>query len=220
MKSIQFEDYSFFVPGTGHVRISGFLEPLQSLHVGGPSGIGKTTWLRSVAGLVSDQEHGSLKIFDQECVGAESSKRSLSMVFQGFQLFAHLTVEENLLIAFERQDSLRLLSGDLKLERIARILNKLNLSEKSSQLASGLSGGEHQRIAIARALLSEASVVLLDEPFSALDAKSIKLVSDVLQQYQKEHEASFLIVSHRRGDLWASNMKELDWKDGQLCLEF
>lgn len=222
MKSLEFEEYSWIVPTrpAERVALSGALEVGESLHISGASGIGKSTLLRSVAGLLPAGEGGVLKIDGRDVVKNNEVARPLAMVFQGPQLFDHLSVEENLLLAFDGVVHLRPLSRDLKRERMEGQLAQLGLPDRLAQRAAGLSGGEHQRIAIARALLSESPVVLLDEPFSALDRVAIELVNAAMRAHQSKHQTSFLVVGHRREELELSLVKDLHWVEGQTWLEF
>lgn len=219
MISVNFEDYAFTVPGSGRMSVRGQLRAGESWHLNGPSGIGKSTFLRSVAGLRPGSESGSLRLFGNEMVGQDID-RPLAMVFQGPQLFPHLSVRENLMIAFEKESQLRALSRDLKSERIRQMLTRLGLLDKLDDLASGLSGGEHQRVAIGRALLSQARLLLLDEPFSALDAQAVELVNDLLREHVKSLTATLLVVTHRREDFLISTAKAVEWSRGQTCLDF
>lgn len=220
MKSVIFDGYSFQVPTKARVALSGQLGARELLHISGPSGIGKSTLLLSMAGFTCDDEQGSLKVDGAEMVGAATSARPLAMVFQGYQLFAHLSVLENLLIAFERRLSLRSLSPELKKGRAAAVLEKLGLVDKLNASAMDLSGGEHQRVALGRALLSEAPWLLLDEPYSALDVTTISKVNDLLREYVAKHEAVVIVTSHRRADFWTDGVRDLEWKAGETCLKF
>ncbi len=220
MQFVKFKEYSFLVPAKNRIAVDGELNETEVLHVGGASGIGKTTFLRSVAGLITSGEQGSLNIGGLEMVDKSMASRPLAMVFQGYQLFSHLTVFENLLVSFERVDALRALSRELKKERIESSLRKVGLIDKLEVPASALSGGEHQRVSICRALLSESPLLLLDEPFSALDAAVISQINEILQEYLTKHRATLLVTSHRPGDFWQTGVKTLEWKEGQKCLTF
>jgi ABC-type multidrug transport system ATPase subunit len=220
MKSVEFKNYSFLIRGQDRVVVNGHLNAQELLHISGGSGIGKTTLLRSIAGFMKDSEQGSLELFGTQVMGKEASKRHLAVVFQGFQLFSYLSVFENLLISFERQASLKALSLDLKKQRIEALLKSVELFDKIFVQASTLSGGEHQRVAICRALLSEAPLLVLDEPYSALDARLIVKINELIQLYMQKHKASVIVTSHRRQDFWSEGVKEIEWKTGQQELSF
>lgn len=137
----------------------------QVLALLGPSGCGKTTLLRAIAGL---QEHdgGSITIGDEvmsnERTFVAPERRRVGMVFQDGGLFPHLTVEQNVGFGLRHHDN--------PTQRINEMLDLVSMGEFGSRLPGTLSGGQRQRIAVARALAPEPSVLLLDEPFSALDA--------------------------------------------------
>lgn len=137
----------------------------QVLALLGPSGCGKTTLLRAIAGL---QEHtgGSITIGDEKMSDATTfvppERRRVGMVFQDGGLFPHLSVKQNVGFGLRHHDN-----PD---RRIAEMLDLVSMTEFGDRLPGTLSGGQRQRIAVARALAPEPSVLLLDEPFSALDA--------------------------------------------------
>ena len=137
----------------------------QVLALLGPSGCGKTTLLRAIAGL---QEHdgGSITIGDDVVSDPHTfvapERRRVGMVFQDGGLFPHLTVEQNVGFGLRHHDN--------PTQRVSEMLELVSMSDFSKRLPGTLSGGQRQRIAVARALAPEPSVLLLDEPFSALDA--------------------------------------------------
>ncbi|MBC7782964.1 MAG: sulfate ABC transporter ATP-binding protein [Burkholderiales bacterium] len=136
----------------------------------GPSGSGKTTLLRIIAGLeIADQ--GQVR-FNDEIVDAEHvSRRKVGFVFQHYALFRHMSVAENVAFGLKaRPWRLRPRRAEIK-DRVMKLLDMVQLANLAHRMPSQLSGGQRQRVALARALAVEPKVLLLDEPFGALDAK-------------------------------------------------
>ena len=132
----------------------------------GPSGCGKTTLLRVIAGF-EDQDHGIECIDDVDVSGLSPEKRHCNTVFQSYALFPHLSVFENVAFPLRIKKTPKKLLRELVMKHLALVQLEAHANKKPSML----SGGQKQRVAIARALINEPSVLLLDEPLSALDAK-------------------------------------------------
>lgn len=164
----------------------------------GHSGSGKTTLLRTIAGL-NQQATGSI-IFNEQVfldsnnkVNIKAENRQLSMVFQQPRLFPHLNVEQNLDFAIKRCQHSQLNKADIiDLTNIKALVNK-NINQ--------LSGGEQQKVALARAILSEPKLLLLDEPLSALDRKSKKELISLLKTVNKALNLPMIYVSHSSEEL-------------------
>ncbi len=157
----------------------------------GPSGCGKTTLLRMIAGLEAPTD-GRLFLNGKDITGQPAHERGFGMVFQSLALFPHLNVAEN--IGY----SLRLRSGNAKLraERVEELLELIRLPGIGKRAVSALSGGQRQRVAIARALAQEPQILLLDEPFSALDAKLREEMQVEIRQLQQKLKISMILVTH------------------------
>lgn len=132
----------------------------------GPSGCGKTTILRMIAGF-EEPTSGEILIKGECVTDIPSFERQVGMVFQNYALFPHLTIEENLAFGLK----IRKMDKSLIKEKVERSLELVRLSGKNLRYPSQISGGEQQRIALARALIIEPDLLLLDEPLSNLDAK-------------------------------------------------
>lgn len=132
----------------------------------GPSGCGKSTLLRSIGGFESVTE-GSISIDNQDITTLPPEKRPTIMVFQGYNLWERMTVFENLEFGLK----LRKIPKDERKNKIADMLEMLGISAMAQKYPQQLSGGQQQRVAIGRALVLEPEILLLDEPYSALDAK-------------------------------------------------
>ena len=132
----------------------------------GPSGCGKTTLLRSIAGFV-EPDAGRVLVNGNDISGLPPNQRQVGYVFQNYALFPHLSVANNVAYGLKVR---RRPTSEVK-ERVARVLDLVDLAPLASRYPAQLSGGQQQRVAIARALVLEPSILLLDEPFNALDAK-------------------------------------------------
>jgi len=157
----------------------------------GPSGCGKTTALRIAAGFESPNS-GALVIGSTSVLQLPAQKRNMGMVFQNYSLFPHLTVAENVEfgLSVRRQDKLR------RLERVKEMLELVQVGELGARYPHQLSGGQQQRVALARALAIEPSVLLLDEPLSALDAQVRVEVRNEIRSLQKNSNMTTLFVTH------------------------
>ena len=161
----------------------------------GPSGCGKTTLLRVIAGF-EDPDTGIVAIDGREVNGLPPDKRRCNTVFQNYALFPHLSVFEN--VAFPLR--LRKVPNRLVKEQVRRHLALVQLESHAGKKPSQLSGGQKQRVAIARALINEPSVLLLDEPLSALDAKLRQHMLLELDQIHDQVGITFIYVTHDQAE--------------------
>jgi ABC-type Fe3+/spermidine/putrescine transport system ATPase subunit len=158
----------------------------------GPSGCGKTTLLKILAGF-EDPTAGTLEIQGANMQGVPAAKRPTRMVFQKLALFPHKTVADNIGFPLKLQ---KVAKAEMD-QRIAEMLDLMHLKrEYLTRYPVQLSGGEQQRVALARALISRPSVLLLDEPMSALDAKLKKSLQAELKKLHRELGTSFVLVTH------------------------
>jgi spermidine/putrescine transport system ATP-binding protein len=157
----------------------------------GPSGCGKTTLLRVIAGF-EDPDAGTVGIDGRDVSGLPPDKRRCNTVFQSYALFPHLTVFEN--VAFPLR--LRRVPNRLVRELVMKHLSLVQLEAHADKKPSMLSGGQKQRVAIARALINEPSVLLLDEPLSALDAKLRQRMLVELDSIHDKVGITFIYVTH------------------------
>ncbi|WP_207481881.1 ABC transporter ATP-binding protein [Arenibaculum pallidiluteum] len=157
----------------------------------GPSGAGKTTTLRLIAGLERPSE-GSIRIGGRDVTRWTPGERNLAMVYDRHSLFPHLSVFENLAYPLR----VRKMSEAEIFARIAAVAETLQVERLLDRYPSQLSGGQMQRVAIGRALVREASVYLLDEPISHLDAKLRAKMRVEFKRLQRDFRATMLYVSH------------------------
>lgn len=162
----------------------------------GRSGSGKSTLLRCINGLEGYQEGsiklGGMTITDRDSQAREIS-RSIGMVFQNFNLFPHMTALENVMLAPRRV--LKKSQAECR-ELAQRMLEKVGLGDRLDYYPANLSGGQQQRVAIARTLVLKPRIILMDEPFSALDEPTRIDMQAMITQLWKEVEATVFIVTH------------------------
>jgi molybdate transport system ATP-binding protein len=166
----------------------------------GPSGSGKTTCLRAVAGIVTPDE-GRISIGDRLYFDSPSGanlsiqQRRVGFVFQDYLLFPHMTAEQNVAYGMRAGDHGGK-SKAAKRERARELLSLLGIEYAARQYPRELSGGESQRVALARALASDPAIVLLDEPLSAVDAKTRARLLVEIKATQQRAGIPFLYVTH------------------------
>jgi sulfate transport system ATP-binding protein len=157
----------------------------------GPSGSGKTTLLRVIAGL-EIPDSGTVLFREDDITQHSARDRNVGFVFQHYALFRHMTVFEN--VAFGLR--VRKWPEQRVRERVKELLHLVRLEEKASLYPANLSGGQKQRIALVRALAPEPKVLLLDEPFGALDAKVRAELRDWLRRFHDEIHVTSIFVTH------------------------
>jgi|TARA_B100001142_G_scaffold143124_1_gene144316 iron(III) transport system ATP-binding protein len=157
----------------------------------GSSGSGKTTALRLIAGF-DRPDAGIIEMKNEVIVSDEvwlpPEKRNIGMVFQDYALFPHLTVEKNIAFGLGK--------NDLEKGRLKEVIDMCNLSGLINKFPQELSGGQQQRVALARALAPNPEVVLLDEPFTSLDAQMARVLRDEVVELLKNTETTAIIVTH------------------------
>ena len=157
----------------------------------GPSGCGKTTLLRMVAGLLR-ADSGTIKVDSRVVTHLPAYKRNIGMVFQSYALFPHLTVAENIAFGLRAKGQSRTTIE----QRVAGALAAVQLSELSGRSVRALSGGQQQRVALARAMIVRPAVMLLDEPFSALDHNLREAMRIETRQILRKMGATVIFVTH------------------------
>jgi sulfate/thiosulfate transport system ATP-binding protein len=162
----------------------------------GPSGSGKTTLLRIIAGLEGPDEYGRILFGDEDVTYRSAKDRGVGFVFQQYALFRHMTVFENIAFGLRvRPSHTRPSRGEIK-DRVHKLLKLVQLRGFEHRYPSQLSGGQRQRVALARALAVEPKVLLLDEPFGALDAKVRKELRRWLRELHSEIHVTSIFVTH------------------------
>ncbi|WP_455940704.1 sulfate/molybdate ABC transporter ATP-binding protein [Helicobacter pullorum] len=176
----------------------------------GKSGAGKTTILRILAGLTTP-DFGIIKVQDsiwfssKDKINIPPQKREIGFVFQDYALFPNMSIEENLLFAFPKR-------GDKK--HIEELLEIVELQNFRKVKPSMLSGGQQQRVALIRALVRNPKILLLDEPFSALDASMSQRLQEELLKIHQKFELTTFFVSHNLADVFYLSQYVLHLNNG------
>lgn len=161
----------------------------------GPSGCGKTTLLRIIAGLET-ADYGSIYLEEDDATLTGARERQVGFVFQHYALFRHMSVFENVAFGLRVKPRSERPSEEKIREKVSELLNMVQLEFLQDRFPSQLSGGQRQRIALARALAIEPRVLLLDEPFGALDAKVRKELRKWLRKLHDELHVTSVFVTH------------------------
>jgi len=164
----------------------------------GPSGSGKSTLLRAIAGL-DTPDTGTITIKGNDVTGVPPQRRGIGFVFQHYAAFKHLSVFRNVAFGLE----VRKKSKDEIRKRVMELLELVHLDQFADRLPSQLSGGQRQRMALARALAVEPRVLLLDEPFGALDAKVRAELREWLRRLHDEVHVTTVLVTHDQEEAMA-----------------
>ncbi|GIM28854.1 hypothetical protein CPJCM30710_15200 [Clostridium polyendosporum] len=185
----------------------------EILSILGESGGGKSTVLRLIAGLETPVS-GSITIDNKIMFDSNTfivpEKRGIGMVFQDYALFPHMTVDENI------KFGLKNLTKKEKENRVQEMLELVNLQDFSKRYPHELSGGQQQRVAIARALAPKPSVLLLDEPFSNLDAHLKSKIREELKAILNQTGITSIFVTHDREDVKSIADKVVILKEGVI----
>lgn len=162
----------------------------------GPSGSGKSTFLRILSGLAKCQE-GQILIHEEDITFLPPEKRNVGMVFQDYALFPHMNVKDNILFGIEH------LPREDMYKKLHEMLQLTNLVDKCNKYPHQLSGGEKQRVALARSLAQNPDLLLLDEPFSNLDTELKAGIREELKTIFRTLNTTCLFVTHDIEDAMA-----------------
>lgn len=157
----------------------------------GPSGCGKSTLLRCIAGLTSVNS-GRILLDGVDLVPVTPQKRNIGMVFQSYALFPNMNVEQNVAFGLRMQK----VNADDTHKRVAEVLKLVELTDFASRYPHQMSGGQCQRVALARSLVTRPRLLLLDEPLSALDARIRKHLREQIRAIQRELGLTTIFVTH------------------------
>ncbi|NER62727.1 ABC transporter ATP-binding protein [Pseudomonas sp. MAFF212427] len=157
----------------------------------GPSGCGKSTLLRCIAGLTA-VDSGKILLDGHDLVPQSPQKRGIGMVFQSYALFPNMSVEQNVAFGLRMQK----VKGEDSRTRVLEALRMVELQDFAGRYPHQLSGGQCQRVALARSLVTRPRLLLLDEPLSALDARIRKHLREQIRQIQRELGLTTIFVTH------------------------
>jgi putative ABC transport system ATP-binding protein len=199
-------------------NVSLAIEDGEFVAIMGASGSGKSTLLHVMAGLTRPEE-GRVVIDGTDLSSLSDAKltyfrrRKIGLVFQAFNLIPTLTAEENITLPLLTDGR-----DDLVVERLDPLLDRLGLTSRRSHRPDALSGGEQQRVAIARSLIADPALVLADEPTGSLDSVSGQNICRVLRELSEERRRTIVVVTHEPSvALWAERMVVM--KDGRILTD-
>lgn len=226
MIQIENLEHTFYVGKKGKERkikvlqgVNLQVDKAEIVSIVGKSGSGKSTLLQVLAGFLKS-ESGSIKVNGKETVGlteAESAAfrlQNFGFIFQNFQLMPSLTTFENIELPLKLQG----IKKEERLEKVLKILDKVGLAEVADHYPNELSGGQQQRVSIARALISNAPILLADEPTGSLDSETEQDILLLIQQLNAELGITFIIITH---DEEVASIADRKYRmhDGRLKME-
>ena len=191
MIEIQIRHQIFTSSGNKFLEVNERISEGSFVHVSGDSGIGKTTFFKVLSGLVVP-DFGFIKLNDKILLDTANKiflppqKRNISLMFQNYALFPNMTVKQNIAFAQTEKDE----------NIVDELLEKFALKTFENTSPSKLSGGQQQRVALARTLAQNAEIVLLDEPFSAVDIAMRKVMLNELLEFNKNNNSTLFVISH------------------------
>jgi thiamine transport system ATP-binding protein len=184
--------------------------PGEVTAVSGPSGSGKSTLLDLIAGFLTPTS-GTMTLNGTDLLPSSPEARPISILFQSETLFEHLTATHNIALGLPRGTA----SADAQM-KVEAALAEVGLPGVGKQRADTLSGGQKQRVALARTLLRNRPVLLLDEPFSALDDESRAATRELVKSLTVAHNWITVLVSHHKDDIAALAARRYEISDGRL----
>ena len=211
MEMIRIEGLSVDL-GQFHLRgINLAVEKGEYVCIIGPTGAGKTVLIETIAGFHKPSK-GKIILEGEDITWKPPEKRGISVVYQDYMLFPHMTVYEN--IAYGAKKKIRdKKTLEEEIERIAEIMRIKHLLHRKPET---LSGGEQQRVAIARAIISKPKLLLMDEPFSALDTRTTEKLRAFVKRVAEEYDLTVIHVTHDIIDVWSLADKVAIMNDGRI----
>ena len=181
----------------------------------GPSGSGKTTLLRIIAGLAS-ADGGRILFHGEDVTERPVQKRGIGFVFQQYALFRHMTVAQNIAFGLKVMKRAERPTGAAITARVSELLDLVQLPGLEKRYPAQLSGGQRQRVALARALARNPVILLLDEPFGALDAKVRRELRVALREIHDRVRLTSIFVTHDREEAFALADRVAILNDGRI----
>ena len=183
----------------------------ERIAIVGPSGAGKSTLLNLIAGFVLPTQ-GNIWLNGENHTQSAPYERPVSMLFQENNLFPHLTVQQNLALGLKTSLKLTALEQD----QIEQVADAVGLTSFLSRLPNSLSGGQKQRVALARCLLRDKPILLLDEPFSALDPELRLEMLNLIDELCHSKNLTLLLVTHQPSELMGKVDRMLRIENGRI----
>ena len=183
----------------------------ERIAIVGPSGAGKSTLLNLIAGFVLPTQ-GNIWLNGENHTRSAPYERPVSMLFQENNLFPHLTVQQNLALGLKTTLKLTALEQD----QIEQVADAVGLTSFLSRLPNSLSGGQKQRVALARCLLRDKPILLLDEPFSALDPELRMEMLNLIDELCHSKKLTLLLVTHQPSELTGKVDRMLRIENGRI----
>ena len=213
MTGIRLENISKSFGGNRVIKgISLSIEKGEFVSILGPSGCGKTTLIKLIAGLEAP-DSGDVFLGGVHSNGVSARKRGAVIVFQDYGLFPHMTVAKNVEFGL----AARGMGKKERAAKVSRILERMRVGEKAASYPHELSGGQKQRVALARACVLNPNVLLLDEPFSALDASLRDDMREFVSNLHKELSITTILVTHDKKDAFTLSRRMGVILDGRLA---
>jgi len=189
------------------------LEKGEIASIMGKSGSGKSTLFDLIDGFLTPTS-GSIALDDEELVGQSVESRPVSVLFQEHNLFEHLSVEKNVILGISRG----IFDTKADKKRVSHMLEEVGLKGFEKKLVSSLSGGEQQRVALARVLLRQEPILLLDEPFNSLDEQTRLEMLELVREMTTKHALHTLIITHNSSSAQKISDRIYLMEDGVLEL--
>ena len=177
----------------------------------GPSGSGKTTLMKLMSSLLELQS-GSIQFLNNQHLNSKDIPSELGLVFQNFNLFPHLSVIENCTLAYRLKNKC---SKEIANVKAIKMLEQLGLSDQVNKYVDQCSGGQQQRIAIARALMMDPKMLLIDEPTSSLDQQNIKILVNLLKHLHQSG-LTIILITHDENFALKLCTRIIELKEGQI----
>lgn len=208
---VKIENLNLFLPGFSLNNICLDIQKKDFFSLIGPTGSGKSVLLEAITGLIPI-DGGKVFLENQDITNLAVEKRNIAIVYQDFALFPHLTVTKNILYGIPYHN----IPKETAMKRFDMLVNTLGLEKITKRNTGNLSGGEKQRISLARSLILNPSVLLLDEPLSALDPIFHEEVKELLKKIHKELEITIIMVSHNFPDVLYLGNRGAIIKNGKI----
>jgi len=194
-----------------YLQVTQLAEEGEFVTLLGPSGCGKSTLLRCLAGLTS-VDSGKIVIQGQDIVPLPPQQRGIGMVFQSYALFPNMTVEANVAFGLKMQ---KIPALELH-RRVGEVLELVEMNDYAKRYPHQLSGGQCQRVALARSLVTQPRLLLLDEPLSALDARIRKHLREQIRRIQREMNLTAIFVTHDQEEALTMSDRIVLMNKGQI----